>query len=101
MAVVKQLLVPGEADVNYKDNFGQTPLSSAAEGGHEAVVKLLLKTGMANVHSKDNNDWTPLSWATAGSHEAVVELLLNAGAEVDCVYKVRVSKPDPTSSISL
>jgi ankyrin repeat protein len=31
-----------DVDLNSKDNFGRTPLSWAAEGGHEAVVKLLL-----------------------------------------------------------
>jgi ankyrin repeat protein len=33
------------AELEYKDYNGQTPLSWAAENGHEAVGKLLLKKG--------------------------------------------------------
>jgi ankyrin repeat protein len=36
--VVKQLLEKG-ADLELKDVYGQTPLSWAAENGHEVVVK--------------------------------------------------------------
>ena len=43
-AVVKLLLEKG-ADVESKDDVGQTPLSWAARGGHKAVVKLLLEKG--------------------------------------------------------
>jgi ankyrin repeat protein len=62
--VVKLLLEKG-AELESKDkDFGQTPLSWAAECGHEAVVKLLLEKG-AELESKDNNyGRTPLSWAT-------------------------------------
>ena len=40
-AVVKLLLEKG-AQLESKDNYGQTSLSYAAGNGHEAVVKLLL-----------------------------------------------------------
>ena len=40
-AVVKLLLGTGKVDVDSKDARGQTPLSWAAQEGHEAVVKLL------------------------------------------------------------
>jgi ankyrin repeat protein len=62
--------------VDSKDsNNGQTPLSWAAENGHEAVVKLLLLEKAVDVDSKSNNGQTPLSWATGNGHEAVVKLL--------------------------
>jgi ankyrin repeat protein len=40
-----KLLLEKGADVKSKDGVGQTPLSRAARGAHEAVVKLLLEKG--------------------------------------------------------
>ena len=62
--------------------YGQTPLSWAAENGHEAVVKLLLEKG-ADVECKSNDGRTPLWWAAEKGHEAVVKLLLEKGADVE------------------
>ena len=77
--MVKLLLETGRVDVDSKDystnGYGRTPLSWAAENGHEAVVKLLLETGKVNVDSKDSFGQTPLSWAAKNGHEAVVKLL--------------------------
>jgi ankyrin repeat protein len=39
--VVKLLLAQDGVDPDSKDTSGRTPLSWAAENGHEAVVKLL------------------------------------------------------------
>ena len=55
-----------------QDSYGRTPLSWAAERGHEAVVKLLLETGKVDVESKDKYGQTPLSWAAVRGHDAVV-----------------------------
>ena len=67
--------------------YGQTPLSWAAQNGHEAVVKLLLEKG-ADVESKSSNGRTPLSWAAENGHEAVVKLLLEKGADVESKDRV-------------
>jgi ankyrin repeat protein len=73
-AVVKLLLDNG-AEVDSKDiEYGGTPLSWAAEKGHEAVVRLLLDNG-AEVDSKDKSAQTLLSWAAESGHETVVKLL--------------------------
>ncbi|KAM0258573.1 hypothetical protein ACHAQJ_003744 [Trichoderma viride] len=69
-------------DLNSQDHYNRTPLSWAAERGHEAIIQLLLKAG-AEIDSKDKRDRTPLFWAASGGHEAVVKLLLEAGAEID------------------
>ncbi|KAF5120440.1 Ankyrin repeat, PH and SEC7 domain containing protein secG [Metarhizium anisopliae] len=70
------LLSSDKVDVDSKDKTGRTPLSRAAEKGHEAVVKLLLETGRVNLEAKDKYGWTPLSWAAQNGHETVVMLLL-------------------------
>jgi ankyrin repeat protein len=80
--LVAKLLLEKGADVNSRDSNGQTPLSLAAEKGHEAVVALLHKQG-ADVDSKDKNGQTPLSWATESGHEAAAKRLLEQGAEVN------------------
>ncbi|MCJ1344209.1 hypothetical protein MMC31_002412 [Peltigera leucophlebia] len=65
-----------------KDSYNRTPLSWAAENGHEAVVKLLLEKG-ADGESKDSYNQTPLFWAANNGHESVVKLLLEEGVDVE------------------
>ncbi|KAK5137428.1 hypothetical protein LTR08_009006 [Meristemomyces frigidus] len=66
-------------DLDVRNSFGRTPLSLAAEHGHDRVVKALQVTGEANVDAKDRDDRTPLSFAAAGGHEGVVKMLLASG----------------------
>jgi ankyrin repeat protein len=62
--------------MNFKDFCGRTPLSWAAEIGHEAIVKLLLAINSVDPDSRDNDGQTPLSWAAQQGHEVIVKLLL-------------------------
>jgi hypothetical protein len=79
-STVAMAIVRNHTDVDPKDSHGRTPLSWAAENGHEAVVKLLLEKG-ADIESKDSKDSrTPLLWAARNGHEAVVNLLLEKSA---------------------
>ena len=50
------LIIRGQS-LDLKDSYGRTPLSWAAEKGHEAVVKLLLEKG-AELEAKDNELWS-------------------------------------------
>ena len=73
------LIRPGHS-LDLKDSYSRTPLSWAAENGHEVVVKLLLEKG-AELETKDKKyGRTPLSRAAENGYEAVVKLLLEKGA---------------------
>ncbi|KAH7008755.1 ankyrin repeat-containing domain protein [Ilyonectria destructans] len=74
-------------NIDAKDSHGRTPLSWAAEHGHEAVVRLLFDRG-AHIEAADEVGQTPLSWAAAKGHEAVVQLLLDRGAHIEAADEV-------------
>jgi len=61
-----ELLLEKGAKLETKSNSGQTPLSYAAEKGHEAVLKLLLEKG-AELETKDKYGRTLLSYAAEGA----------------------------------
>ncbi|RYO82031.1 hypothetical protein DL762_006805 [Monosporascus cannonballus] len=85
-------VLPRGEDVGLKDSNLRTPLSFAAEYGHEAVVQLLLEKG-ADIESKDNSGWTPLWAAARYGQEAVVKLLLGKGADIESKDNERGQTP--------
>ncbi|KAJ5962647.1 ankyrin [Penicillium viridicatum] len=58
-----------------RDDDGRTPLSWAAENGHQTIVELLLGKG-AHLTSRDNYSRTALSRAAGSRHENIIKLLL-------------------------
>ena len=77
----KELLEKG-ADIESKDKYGNTALTSAAERGDASVVRLLLEKG-ADIESKDRYGNTALILTAHEGHEAVVWLLLEKGADIN------------------
>ena len=74
--ILSELVKQDDVMADSKDNeYGQTPLSLAAENGREAVVKLLVGRDDVKADSKDDGGRTSLSWAAENGHEAVVKLL--------------------------
>jgi len=72
-------LLFGERYVNPNSlsEYGRTPLSWAAEGGHEGIAKLLLERPDIGPDTPDTEyGRTPLSRATQNGHEGIVKLLL-------------------------
>jgi ankyrin repeat protein len=70
------------AKADMLDSTGRTPLSWAAEMGHESVVKMLLARDDVKADSKDDYGRTPLFAAADMGHEEVVKLLV-ARKDVD------------------
>ncbi|KAJ4251405.1 hypothetical protein NW762_011387 [Fusarium torreyae] len=65
-----------------KDSFGRTPLSYAAQEGHETAVLVLLEAA-ADINSQDNEGWTALFFATDEGHATTVLKLLESGADTE------------------
>ena len=70
---LQQLITEG-ADVNEKDNYGETlraaslaPLHIASKCGHLDIVKELIQHG-ADVNDKDDMGWTPLHNASCDGY---------------------------------
>jgi ankyrin repeat protein len=64
------------AKADMLDSTGRTPLSWAAEMGHDSVVKMLLARDDVKADSKDDYGRTPLFAAADMGHEEVVKLLV-------------------------
>ncbi|KAJ5924217.1 hypothetical protein N7466_008404 [Penicillium verhagenii] len=69
------LLLEHNADIESKNNVGQTPLLSAVWQGHIKVVKVLLAKGADHL-VQDNANYTAINVASANGHTEVVKILL-------------------------
>lgn len=77
-----KLLLDAGANIQSRDDRGQTSLWWAVEKSNVAMVKLLLDRG-ANVELKDKKDRTPLHWAVQKGKVDIVKQLLNANANIE------------------
>jgi len=76
-------LITEGANVNAKDNNGETPLHSTAhDGGSKEVAELLIAKG-AHVNAKDNDGYTPLHTAANVNPKEVAEFLITKGAHAN------------------
>lgn len=77
-----ELLISYEADINFKERSGLTPLHIACQYRRTESVSRLLSKG-AKVHVQDQDGWTPLHYACFSGKVEVVRLLLANGANVN------------------
>ena len=82
-AAVKQHIAAG-TDVNAKDTYGSTALTSAVIGSRKEIVEILIDKG-ADVNGKDHIEWSPLHHAVVEGHKEIVKLLIAKGADVNLV----------------
>ncbi|GLI60425.1 hypothetical protein VaNZ11_002578 [Volvox africanus] len=73
-----------EADVDYQDEEGVSPLMKAAEGGHRTVVAALLQSG-APWNAQDKYGYCAGEYAMGSGHQEVVDLLLDFAVQAELV----------------
>jgi ankyrin repeat protein len=75
---VRDMIASG-ANVNVRDERGNTALIEAARNGHDDVVRTLLAAG-ADMKLKNNDGKTALMLAAQGGHEDTAQALRLSGA---------------------
>ncbi len=75
-------LLNGGADIELKDELGNTALIVAAAENKRSILRLLIERG-ADVNAQSNNGTTALMNASMYGNLNVVNLLLESGAKVD------------------
>lgn len=73
-------------DVNFQDEFGDSALIAASDGGHLPVVQLLLAYG-ADPNLYDGDGYSALYYAISASHFTVIKALVKARADIYLVDK--------------
>lgn len=81
LATVELLLDRG-AEIDARNDSGNTALHLAAFRGSREVVDALIRRG-AEVTLKDKGGFAALDWAAANGFQVIVAKLLNAGADVE------------------
>jgi len=82
MTDVVELAISQNADLNAKNEYGETPLLTVVSAGRKAMVEQLIAKG-ANVNVKDAKGQTPLHRAAVEGHGAIAELLIAKDADVN------------------
>ncbi|KAL2555794.1 Ankyrin repeat domain-containing protein 50 [Forsythia ovata] len=83
--VLESLLEKG-ASLSFSDQYGLTPLHTAAIKGHKDAVMVLVEFG-ADLESRDAEGHTPLHLAVEGGSVETVQVLINRGANVNAKSK--------------
>ena len=79
--LIEKLLENG-ADIEAKDQYGNTALTTAALYGRQSIVECLLDRG-ADIEAKDQYGRTALLLAAWQGHKSIVECLLDRGADIE------------------
>jgi len=84
MQAVKDFIRKKPKIVNFRDNFGWTPLHEAVYGEHTDIAKLLIDYG-ADVNTKYKDGTTPLHLAALRGQTDAIKLLIDHDADVNAM----------------
>lgn len=79
------------ADINLRNNLGNSALIEAARRGHDDIVKLLLAQ-KANLEIENNNKNTAIIEAVMCGHKNTLALLMKAGAKIEIDKALIIAK---------
>ncbi|PNW88902.1 hypothetical protein CHLRE_01g050050v5 [Chlamydomonas reinhardtii] len=77
-------LIELEADVDFQDEEGVSPLMRAAEGGHTAVMAALLQAG-APWNAQDSSGYCAGEYAMGSGQQEAVDMLLDFAVQAELV----------------
>ncbi len=92
---LKELLKNADADLGFRDSYGNTALHMACANGHLSIVRILLSSSSVNTEGKkadinavNEHGNTAIHWICAqptvnSAHEEIVKLLIEAGANIN------------------
>ena len=83
---LSRVLIEGGADINTKNNDGNTPLLLSIIQNNTEISRLLIEKG-ADIYAKNNNDSTPLLASTIKNNTEISRLLIERGADVNAKNK--------------
>ena len=75
------------ADINFQDQYGNTPLISATERDKIEIICYLLSCPEIEIDKTDLYGSTPLSFAVKNSSNAAVRKMVSGGANVNAIDK--------------
>lgn len=78
LAEMARLLIDNGADLDIRNEDGDTPLHWAAGEGQKELVVILIAHG-ADTNARGKNGWTPLRLAEAQSQKEIARILVAAG----------------------
>ena len=82
MDMFRSFLLEGNIDLTRADEFGSTPLHTAAEEGAIEMVKIILEYPV-NVNDQGAlDDFSPLHYAAQKGFVEIVEMLIDKGADI-------------------
>lgn len=96
LEILQERLIGGADPDDLEPNSGATPLSIAAERGHDEVIELLIANG-ADVTARNRDGATPLHEAVLFGHTESVRALLDQGADVSAKNRLGETAADMLS----